>query len=112
MLNRVVVALACGALACALGLGWYTATVRAENKRLSATVTGLTVEVATQRKLVTASAAAARKSTAAKVLLEEQHRKDTDALAAALVREPDWAGAAVPPDVSRALGVQLPTPAP
>lgn len=112
MLNRVVAVLACVALLCALGLGWTTATTRAENKRLSATVAGLTVDLATAKLLRESDQKVATRY-AERVAILTTTQKATDAkLQAAIAANAPWADQNVPPDVAAALGMPSPTPAP
>lgn len=109
ILNRVIAALACVALAGALGLGWWANGLRSENARLTEAVEALAADLATSQRLREVDQAVATRA-AARVAVLTTNQRITDAkLAAVLVRESSWAGTDVPPDVLDALGMPRPT---
>lgn len=110
--KRLMVILACVALAGALGLGWWCASLRSDNKRLSDSVAGLTVDLATAKRLRLGDQQVALRY-AKSVASMTTTQKATDAkLQAALAANAPWADQNVPPDVAAAIGLQLPTPTP
>lgn len=107
---QVAIAAALVSLACALGLGWWCASLRAENHRLGAAVQGLTVDLKTARRLRIGDQQVALRA-AQRVAILTTTQKATDAkLQAALAGNAPWADQNVPPDVADALGMPGPTP--
>lgn len=109
---QVAIAAALIALASALGLGWWCASLRAENQRLGAAVRGLTVDLATAKRLRLGDQQVALRY-AKSVAILTTTQKATDAkLQAAIAANASWADQNVPPDVAAALGLPSPTPTP
>jgi hypothetical protein len=105
-LTKALAALLATAVLCGAGLWWRLDTVAAQLKAAGIEVTRLEGEVKVQSSLVKAGNKAASRHRREKLLSDEQHKKELNALTAALVRNPGWAGDYVPADVSAALGVQ------
>lgn len=111
MLAKVEAALAVLMLACALGLGWWAESTRAENKRLHEAVLSLTDDLNASRALRAADQAVASRYAKSVAIMTTTQRITDGKLQAALSANASWAGENVPPDVARALGMPEPTPA-
>jgi hypothetical protein len=95
-------------LVSAAGAGHWIDSLREENKALGEANTALAGALATANKLREVDQKVASKHVKRIAILTTTQRITHAKLQAALAQQSDWARSDVPPDVARALGVQLP----
>lgn len=111
MLNTVTRVVAVLALAGAAYLGWSYKSLRAENAALTQAVQTLSADLESARTLRKQDQAVASRYAKSVAKLTTNQRLTDAKLKKALDENARWADENVPPDVLRALGVQLPADA-